>query len=482
MSVEQVERVPSVKMVKSLRNMGYNNYDAVFDIVDNSIDAMASAVTISVEKGPFNTVKSITIYDNGIGMNEEELVEAVRLGSETRHRENDLGKFGMGLSTGGMSLTKTMSVTSQKKDGQLYTIRHDIDLMEAEQKFLYPISHSKPYHITKFRDVLGNEESGTMVMLENCDNIKHRYDTFVRNMKDLFSQRFRYLLSEKFKIVINGEIVKVMDYLQISDQGTKTFYDEMVPVVFENAKGETIKDKIRVVVVKLNGSGYNLKMTTQGFSLLRNGRELKDNDTLGLWTRHPSYNAIRGEVHFSDKLDECMGVTVDKAKIDLNDEILQQIKVAVASVIKKIKKEVLIEAEQRKLEKEREENPNGNEGVESATKHINESVKKRKKITAFPKENVVEWEYAQRGRKAPIYETYRSGKTLVVEYNTDHRFYDLFIRGVGRTKEQRTEAAILVYGLAKAQQMLSVEEYDAELLENFMQLVATNWDSMLEKE
>ena len=81
-----IELIPSAKrLIRSLRDIGYEFVDAVADIVDNSIEAEATAISIRLE---FNGDDSyLTIADNGIGMASKEIQEALRFGSNSSYSE-----------------------------------------------------------------------------------------------------------------------------------------------------------------------------------------------------------------------------------------------------------------------------------------------------------------------------------------------------------------------------------------------------------
>src|SRR6266699_5528677 len=85
------------RTIEALRELGYDSYGSVMDLLDNSVDAQASdiKITISEEKGDIR----IVIEDDGLGMDEDTLDEALRLGSDTQRDTGDLGKFGLGLVT-----------------------------------------------------------------------------------------------------------------------------------------------------------------------------------------------------------------------------------------------------------------------------------------------------------------------------------------------------------------------------------------------
>src|SRR5437879_7206260 len=87
-----VELIPAAgRLIGSLRDMGYEFATAVADLVDNSIEAGASTVSVDIEfEGGDSWVR---IADDGRGMAPAALREAMRYGSTRRYSDDDLGKF-----------------------------------------------------------------------------------------------------------------------------------------------------------------------------------------------------------------------------------------------------------------------------------------------------------------------------------------------------------------------------------------------------
>src|SRR5215210_7595117 len=97
-----VEVIPSAKrLIRSLRDVGYDFVHAVADLVDNSIAAGATEVDIDLR---FDGEDSwLRIADNGRGMSGTTITEAMRFGAERDYEADDLGKFGLGLKTASLS-------------------------------------------------------------------------------------------------------------------------------------------------------------------------------------------------------------------------------------------------------------------------------------------------------------------------------------------------------------------------------------------
>ena len=87
-----------------MRCLGYDLPSAIADIIDNSITA--SAKNINIDYAWNNGDPYIMILDDGDGMSEEKLDEAMTPGSTKPSDErelHDLGRFGLGLKTASWS-------------------------------------------------------------------------------------------------------------------------------------------------------------------------------------------------------------------------------------------------------------------------------------------------------------------------------------------------------------------------------------------
>ena len=81
MNEELMELLPDpVRMVEGLRDTGYQFNTAVADVVDNSIAAGATVVDIELKMDLRSNV-TLAIYDNGIGMDRDGLINAMKYGS-----------------------------------------------------------------------------------------------------------------------------------------------------------------------------------------------------------------------------------------------------------------------------------------------------------------------------------------------------------------------------------------------------------------
>jgi len=152
----------------SLRDIGYDLPSAVADLVDNSLDACAKHVRITVHAdGPDSWIR---IVDDGLGMTPRLLDEAMRYGSTRDYDERSLGHFGLGLKTGSLSQCRRLTVASRSgPSGRLGVRRWDLDLVEERDSWDLetPARPDVPRHLTEPLDARG----GTVVLWEKLDRI-----------------------------------------------------------------------------------------------------------------------------------------------------------------------------------------------------------------------------------------------------------------------------------------------------------------------
>ena len=116
-------------MVESFRAFGYDIGTAIADLIDNSITAGATNVWLTFCWDGSDSW--ISIRDDGLGMSEPELINAMRLGSRNpldKREPNDLGRFGLGLKTASFSQCRCLTVrTKAGEDDDFITRRWDLD-------------------------------------------------------------------------------------------------------------------------------------------------------------------------------------------------------------------------------------------------------------------------------------------------------------------------------------------------------------------
>lgn len=123
-------------MINSFRAVGYTFEAAIADIIDNSISAGAKNVWIDYSWEGEKT--KLSIRDDGWGMNNVELINAMRPGSKNPLDERDLkdlGRYGLGLKTASFSQCEELTVLSKKQSYNTIFWTWDLDYVSKTKKW-----------------------------------------------------------------------------------------------------------------------------------------------------------------------------------------------------------------------------------------------------------------------------------------------------------------------------------------------------------
>lgn len=186
--------------------------------------------------------------DDGHGMNEAILDQAMRLGSLTsRNTNSDLGKFGMGLVTGSLSVAKKCHVITRSDEG-CWSSAWDVEEVMGRNAFVKHLDKAANDEAEMLREEIG-DTTGTIVVLSKCDNLTNKNtSSFASNLRSHLGRVHRYFVDAGKTITVNGEPVPSLDPLQLSDRDTEIVMDEVIPVTFTE-DGEKKSENVRVRIV-----------------------------------------------------------------------------------------------------------------------------------------------------------------------------------------------------------------------------------------
>jgi hypothetical protein len=189
--MEYKELVPQAdNLMESTRSIGYSLQAAIADIVDNSIAANARNVYIQFPRKNHNY---LTILDDGFGMSQDELVEAMVYGSKPLSQTrsiSDLGRFGLGLKMASLSQCRSLTVISKKED-VITCARWDLDFVKEQKKWMLQIPDINDIEDITEVNELKSLSSGTLVIWEHLDlmlqssNNDVESDVLKKNLSDV---------------------------------------------------------------------------------------------------------------------------------------------------------------------------------------------------------------------------------------------------------------------------------------------------------
>jgi len=308
----------AARTLAALRELGYDSVSAVCDLIDNSIDAGAKNMSLTVKQIGKSHV--IEIADDGCGMSKDGLKEALRLGSDVeKDVRSDLGKYGMGLVTASLSIAKTILVMSRRSGEQAWEAKFDVPTVERHGQFVIELKPASTKHVW---DSIG--DFGTTVQLTNVDRLDDTNVTrFSATLRERIGQTFRYFLKDGLNISVNRKKVVPIDPLMREHELTEIRHDGDVDLGWGK--------QAHLTVVELPDLGpaedeaNNITPQRSGFYIVRNRREIMGAQTFGFYKHHHSYSHFRAELSFTGELDHDFHVDVKKSSILPNDQMLDKI-------------------------------------------------------------------------------------------------------------------------------------------------------------
>jgi hypothetical protein len=159
-----------VALVEAMRSLGYTLEAAIADLVDNSISHGANQVRIQFDWAGLDS--TVSICDNGCGMTEPELIEAMRPGSHNprdSRATNDLGRFGLGLKTASFSQASRLSVMSRASGHPEYSRIWDLQFIAARNDWI--LLRETSDEARRHAKCLSGQTSGTCVVWEKLDRL-----------------------------------------------------------------------------------------------------------------------------------------------------------------------------------------------------------------------------------------------------------------------------------------------------------------------
>jgi hypothetical protein len=328
--------------INSYRSFGYNLSTAISDIIDNSISANANEIKLEYKWNGQDSF--ISIFDNGIGMNKEELVLAMTPGSKDPEEERgkkDLGRFGMGLKTASFSQCKRLTCIS-KRDGSLSIKRcWDIDFINSENEWqlLDYVSDNS------FLEKVEKQKSGTLVLWEKLDRIIGDAETSNEFVKAAFYEEMikikshlslvfhKFIESKRIKIFFQNTEIEAYNPFLLNlnpkpEMGQPESFGNVEIIYF------ILPHMSEIGKTDYENSGGSLGwFQEQGFYIYRGDRLLVAGDWLGIEKKRDYSKLARIAVNFTNANDFNWHLDIKKSTaippIEIRKELTRIAKIAI---------------------------------------------------------------------------------------------------------------------------------------------------------
>ncbi|MDR8409761.1 ATP-binding protein [Nonomuraea sp. 3-1Str] len=319
----------SSNFIRAVRESGYVSLStALAELIDNSLQAAATEVKITIARPAAGGLPEIRVEDNGEGMSRSQLEVCLRFGGSSRFDERQsFGRFGMGLPAASLSQARRVEVTAWQDSQPANQVFLDVDA----------IATGAPVDLRASRLPGPTNGSGCLVVWQNCDRIEYRRLAWLQRAlrRDLGRIYRRFLSNGDLALTINGTRVEPIDPMllmaKVEGHSARLAFE---PLRYELAasSGETAFVTVRFAMLPVQHWHRLDNMTKRrigivggaGVSILRAGREIASGWHLMGAKRKENYDDWwRCEIEFDPILDEHFGITINKQGIRAS-QVLQE--------------------------------------------------------------------------------------------------------------------------------------------------------------
>ena len=394
--METTRFVDDANFLRSSMNLGNRDMDDhLRELLDNSIDAGATRIWIVLDaRNP--EMARLVVGDDGCGIPKEfeyrgktyegvPFVMAFGSGRNTHADETStIGRFGFGLST---------AIVSQARDqgvGRVYTKQEtDEDWRWSEYHFDRVVANKcrLPPEQLGGLDFLPPWDTGTFVVIDLADSAGMRPGAHQSRILAWVGRVYREMIAQGLTITVIGrtgtkddtKVATLRDPLALMPESKEAkelgavkeyevpdlvLDDEESPLgaVLDPNTGLPARIQFRLSLIDNASSRrklglptvgaqgffekektlkkYNIGHDGQGFSVLREGRELAHARSLGIYTKHPEYKWMHGSIDFPSALDDLMNVQVNKNQFEVDPRLREVLKSHLAPHLHNLRRDV----------------------------------------------------------------------------------------------------------------------------------------------
>lgn len=324
-------------LIESMRDIGYSLPTAIADLIDNSLTAGARRIEILADTD--SEVPTIGVLDDGCGMSEPELLEAMRPGTRNPLENRDLadlGRFGLGLKTASFSQCRRVTVVT-RKNGQTSGAVWDADTVAETDDWFVEI----PGDLTGVPWFDQLDKDGTLVVWQKLDRLvtsRTRDRTaLIRQIDEAASHVelvFHRFLSrdrghQSVKMFLNGRSLEPLDPFHSTHPATQNGPEENIaldgvkiriqPVTLPHHSKVTQEEWVRYALTE----GY---VRSQGFYLYRNRRLIVHGTWFGLMRQSELTKLARVRIDIPNSLDTKWKIDVRKASAQPPEPVRQRLR------------------------------------------------------------------------------------------------------------------------------------------------------------
>lgn len=476
MKPSQIDVTPNVNFLSTLRNSGYNNYTAIADIIDNSLDTDVNSKNVRIiVKKTKDEYDYIKICDDGCGMDMTTLNEAFKLGAITgKNKEFDLGSYGTGLKAAALSIGKKFEIMTKSDNDDFYIATYDLDDLINGNVFQIPVIIGSDEKYNEFKQLIGDSETGTIVTITKLDRVSNYNMTIFKDiLKTKLGLCYKYFIDEmNINLFVNGEKVKSIDPMLRNEHYTRCLtYNETFLYLGHNFRFgvyhiEGVSSSVS------NDIGRN--SSNAGIYVYRNNRLVGSGLDLGIVGKIGDgyLNGLRIELFMSGDCDELFGSTFnkmihekDKNEIDqgFRDACKNQLGSYIRTVSTNERTKKSTEGVSEDIKKEMAEtikSINDNRMVDvkkergSNEKHSTPTTKEIKNPGSRPgqtrtrDDKFCDYRFVRLGENGKMFRSIKEHGLYIIEINQEHAFWSNFLSDANKQTKDVVIKLLVALGIS----------------------------------
>lgn len=284
MSLKKVDAAPTKEFIITTITKDIRVQAAIFDLIDNSINAAEALTNPKRLHGYYVTIKinesEFIIIDNCGGIPKDRVLgDAFKIGSSLEYTKG----HGIGLKRAFLKFGKNIEILSNRKD---YSSKVFIDVDKWGERNNWDINVDKVNYDDKL-------PQGLIMNIKNLYNdIERNFSsiTFINMLLDEIAIKYRFKLNAGFKIIVNDKEVEPMfvEGNKVADTPTKVIDGMDVKIVLYN----------------------NVKSQSNGWDIIINGRVVieRDKTDTTLWRKKIIIKGCSYEKFVGEVIIECANI------------------------------------------------------------------------------------------------------------------------------------------------------------------------------
>lgn len=354
--MKTIESIPNAERTfEALRSLGYDLNSSVADIIDNAITDSSKAQNINIFFRRRKNRFICRIFDDGAGMTESQLEEAMRIGTDATYGEHDLGKFGMGMKTASLTHCNVLTVVSVTKKSGISGYRWDMGHIKGTKQWsLLKLTHKNISKLIR-KEEISIPTSGTMVLWDDLFLLDQEYNSYASQK---FAENYYFRLlgrlklhlrmvfhrfldgslgdNKKIRIKVNGSSLKPWDPFCRDETNTselslnKDLSELSIPRFTKPVfiKGYILPNKEGFSSDKAweEAKGLLSWNDSQGYYIYRANRLIRFGGWHGIKAKDEHDKLARVSIDIDPSLDSLFRITVNKSKVQFPENLFNHLK------------------------------------------------------------------------------------------------------------------------------------------------------------